>query len=102
LIYSIIALLPPMKNPGETKLINMADQGGDSWQVDVDETQARTRIRAERGEDVGYVLHQDVIQMELSQMGIRSDSFNGMVLGPQEIRIRHYQAELDKYLTASD
>jgi len=102
LIYSIIALLPPMKNPGETKLINMADQGGDSWQVDVDETQARTRIRAERGEDVGYVLHQDVIQMELSQMGIRSDSFNGMVLGPQEIRIRHYLAELDKYLTASD
>ena len=50
--------------------------------------------------DMGFVIAQDVELVPRVQAGIRSRAFKGYRLGEQEIRIRHYLAELDRYLEA--
>ncbi|MEE4454941.1 aromatic ring-hydroxylating dioxygenase subunit alpha [Novosphingobium resinovorum] len=49
-------------------------------------------------EEFGAVLAQDALRVPLVQKGIRSKAFGGILLGDSEIRIRHYHAEIDKYL----
>ena len=49
-------------------------------------------------EDFGAVLGQDAIRVPVVQKGIRSRAFKGLLFGDSENRIRHYLAEVDKYL----
>jgi phenylpropionate dioxygenase-like ring-hydroxylating dioxygenase large terminal subunit len=56
------------------------------------------RIHASTLEDLGYVLAQDAQLVPHVQKGVKSRAFRGYRLSEQEIRIRHYQAELKRYL----
>jgi len=47
---------------------------------------------------VNQVLGQDVSLIPNVQKGIRSDAFKGAVLGEDEIRIKHFNDNLDRYL----
>lgn len=49
-------------------------------------------------EDFGAVLAQDAMRVPVVQKGIRSQAFKGLLFGDSEIRIRHYLAEIDRYL----
>lgn len=49
---------------------------------------------------VNQVLGQDVSLMPYVQRGIRSDAFEGAILGEDEIRIKHFNENLDRYLNA--
>ena len=47
------------------------------------------------------VLQQDADNVAINQRGLTSDGFRGMLLGDQELRLRHFHRTLDAYL-ASD
>lgn len=49
-------------------------------------------------EDFGAVLSQDALRVPVVQKGIRSKAFKAFLLGDSEVRIRHYLAEIDRYL----
>ncbi len=49
---------------------------------------------------VNDVLGQDVSTMPFVQRGMESESFEGLFLGEQEMRIRHFHANLDSYIEA--
>jgi len=55
-------------------------------------------ITPEKLEDFGSVLSQDARRLPAVQKGIRSAAFDGYVLSESEARIRHYLAEIDRYL----
>ncbi|MEH6589874.1 MAG: aromatic ring-hydroxylating dioxygenase subunit alpha [Halioglobus sp.] len=44
------------------------------------------------------VLQQDADNVSINQKGISSDGFRGMLLGDQELRLRHFHNTLDRYL----
>jgi len=44
------------------------------------------------------VLMQDAANLPTMQRGTRSDGFRGMVLGDQEVRLRHFHQTVDRYL----
>jgi hypothetical protein len=48
--------------------------------------------------DFGAVLAQDAARVPAVQKGIRSRAFDGLLLSDSESRIRHYHAEIDRYL----
>ena len=52
------------------------------------------------GEDanLGQVLNQDADLLPVVQRGIRSRGFKGQLWGEQEQRLRHFHAELERYL----
>jgi hypothetical protein len=52
-------------------------------------------------EDFGSVLSQDARRVPEVQKGLRSRAFKGYLLSESECRIRHYLAEIDKYLGRS-
>ena len=61
------------------------------------------KVRPEREqpqtvEEFGSVLSQDARRIPAVQQGLRSRAYKGYVLSESEIRIRHYLAELDRYL----
>lgn len=56
------------------------------------------RERPTKVEDFGSVLSQDARRVPAVQKGIRSRAYQGYVLSESEVRIRHYLAELDRYL----
>ena len=49
--------------------------------------------------DLGLVLNQDSELLPVVQKGIRSRGFKGPLWSEQEIRLRHFHAELDRYLS---
>jgi len=49
--------------------------------------------------DLGLVLSQDASLLPIVQAGMRSKGFKGQLWGEQEQRLRHFNAELDRYLT---
>ncbi len=49
--------------------------------------------------NLGDVLDQDSELLPVVQRGIRSRGFGGALWGEQEQRLRHFHAELDRYLT---
>ncbi|MEO1204433.1 MAG: SRPBCC family protein, partial [Pseudomonadota bacterium] len=68
-------------------------------------TDVSGEIRAERefiafGEkpDLGLVLDQDSELLPMVQKGIRSSAFDGPLWSEQELRLRHFHAELDLYV----
>ncbi len=63
----------------------------------------RTRPPLEKfgvGEDgkLGQVLSQDADLLPIVQQGVRSRGFKGQLWGEQEQRLRHFHAELERYL----
>lgn len=44
------------------------------------------------------VLAQDGSNMETMQAGVKSDSFKGMLLSEQELRLRHFHQTIDKFI----
>lgn len=46
------------------------------------------------------VLQQDADNVSINQRGLKSDGFRGMLLGDQELRLRHFHNTLDEYLSA--
>lgn len=67
------------------------------------DTSGRIRPPIERfgvGEDgnLGQVLSQDAALMPRVQMGVRSRGFRGQIWGEQEQRLRHFHAELQRYI----
>jgi carnitine monooxygenase subunit len=48
--------------------------------------------------DLGEVLNQDVDLVEAVQRGQKSRGFRGPLWSEQEIRLRHYQREIDRYI----
>ena len=68
-------------------------------------TDVSGEVRAEREfvpfgvqPDLGLVLDQDSELLPVVQKGIRSRAFEGPVWSEQELRLRHFHAELDLYL----
>jgi len=47
---------------------------------------------------IGLLYEQDADMMPLVHSGMRSRYFKGAILGEQEVRIRHFHAELDRYI----
>ena len=56
------------------------------------------RERPQKVEDFGSVLSQDARRVPAVQKGLRSSAYKGYVLSESEVRIRHYLAELDRWL----
>jgi phenylpropionate dioxygenase-like ring-hydroxylating dioxygenase large terminal subunit len=52
------------------------------------------------GNALGLVLEQDSELLPVVQDGMRSRAFRGQLWGEQELRLRHFHAELDRYLDA--
>ncbi|MGW8368178.1 MAG: SRPBCC family protein, partial [Gammaproteobacteria bacterium] len=48
--------------------------------------------------NLGLVLDQDSELLPVVQKGIRSRGFRGAIWSEQEIRLRHFHRELDRYL----
>lgn len=55
-------------------------------------------IQSDDNEALGVVLAQDSELIPVVQQGIRSRGFKGPIWGEQEQRLRHFHAELDRYL----
>ena len=47
---------------------------------------------------IGQVLDQDAYNLPTVQLGMHSDSFPGLWIGEQELRIRHFHKVLDDYV----
>ncbi len=47
---------------------------------------------------IGQVLDQDAFNLPTVQAGMRSDSFKGLWVGDQELRIRHFHKVIDDYV----
>ncbi len=56
------------------------------------------RFRPRDISELGYLLAQDARRVPEVQKGIESDCFKGSRLSEAEVRIRHYLAEIDRYL----
>jgi hypothetical protein len=48
--------------------------------------------------NLGDVLDQDSELLPIVQQGIRSRGFKGPLWGEQEVRVRHFHRELDRYI----
>ncbi|MEL7029225.1 MAG: aromatic ring-hydroxylating dioxygenase subunit alpha [Pseudomonadota bacterium] len=48
--------------------------------------------------NLGLVLDQDSFLLPVVQKGVKSRGFKGPLWGEQELRLRHYHAELDRYI----
>jgi phenylpropionate dioxygenase-like ring-hydroxylating dioxygenase large terminal subunit len=53
-------------------------------------------------DEVIEVLEQDAENMIPVQKGLASDGFRGMVVGDQEVRVRHFHQTVDEFLTKSE
>jgi phenylpropionate dioxygenase-like ring-hydroxylating dioxygenase large terminal subunit len=95
--YDTMTLIFPADDPDYKPPAWMGIPGG----TDLTGT---TRPDCERygpGEDanLGQVLNQDADLLPVVQRGIRSRGFKGQLWGEQEQRLRHFHAELERYLS---
>jgi phenylpropionate dioxygenase-like ring-hydroxylating dioxygenase large terminal subunit len=96
-LYRTLSLLLPVKDKKQFVMdpVSFAVSAVAGW----DGTGPRPkRVCPQRLEEWGTVLSQDVERVPKVQQGIRSRSYEGHRLSESETRIRHYLAELDKYL----
>lgn len=99
-IYNPISLNLPVSDP-DYKMFDITNvgqgHGGETmWTGDPRPPRTHPTTDAE----LGFVLAQDANLVPQVQAGMRSRAFKGYRLGEQEIRIRHYLAELQRYLNA--
>lgn len=97
-IYNVITLCLPVSD--DVSVVLDTNQFGPSsmsppgWKGE----ERPARVHAKTLEDLGYLLAQDARRVPEVQRGIESRSFKGARLSESEIRIRHYLAEIDKYI----
>ena len=78
------------------------------WRTDIDlDNYVRPprqvlRTLEEQREGLGLVGYQDYENIIKVQPGMRSRGLQGMPLSEQEIRIRHYNTEIDRYLSVAE
>ncbi|ATE64255.1 aromatic ring-hydroxylating oxygenase subunit alpha [Rhizorhabdus dicambivorans] len=96
--YSVQTLFPLLNDPSKT-LLDITNQATDSEFVTMDPDNRPPKVRTTDGMDLGYVLNQDIEQLQFQQKGIRSRSFDGMRFSYQEVRIPHYWAEMERYIS---
>ena len=98
-IWRAITMIPIPKK-GNFRPVAIADLGqgrvGELWDGSVRPEIKRATLPVE----LGHVLAQDAELVPPVHRGIQSDSFKGFRLSEQEIRIRHYLKEVDRYLEA--
>lgn len=96
--YRAISLNLPVPGSQES-VVDIASIGPSATSEPGWDGSVRPEVRAPQClEDFGAVLAQDAMRVPLVQKGIRSRAFDGILLGDSEIRIRHYLAEVDRYL----
>jgi hypothetical protein len=96
LYYHVIALVPPVTDP-DAQLSDIADsKKGVGIKKDLNVRPSRQYDNS--GEAIGLVLDQDRQQVPRQQKALHSQSFKGMRFGKEEIRIRNYLREVDRYL----
>jgi len=93
-----ITMYRPVKNPDNTYAV----PGFMDVKPDTDlsgETRPEIR-RFEIGEtlEMGLLFEQDAELLPQQQRGVRSRGFKGPLFGEQELRCRHFHAELDRYM----
>lgn len=95
-IYRTISLLLPVADPEQHVMdpVSFAVSAEKGWT-------GKTRGQCtypQKLEEWGTVLSQDVERIPKVQLGIRSRSYDGHRLCESESRIRHYLAEIDRYI----
>jgi phenylpropionate dioxygenase-like ring-hydroxylating dioxygenase large terminal subunit len=99
-IWRSIMLSLPAKNR-DFKPVVLSSMGQNVFGPDGWDGSVRPPILyAKTPAETGFILAQDCELIPPVQRGINSRSFKGFNFGEQEIRIRHFLAELDKYLQA--
>jgi hypothetical protein len=91
-------MFPLLNDPSKT-LLDITNQAQEDEFVTMDPNHRPPRIKTTNGMDLGYVLNQDIEQLQQQQRGIRSRAFDGMRFSAQEIRIPHYRDEIDRYIS---
>lgn len=70
--------------------------------MDEDDERRKRRVRHEHfrhgDRTIGQVLDQDAFNLPHVQKGMHSDAFEGLWIGKQEIRIRHFHNTIDQYV----
>jgi hypothetical protein len=96
--YNSITFAYPVTDPSY-KIWDLNNFGPDAkGPQNFDGSERPLRNRPTNMADFGVVLHQDIMLVPHVQKGIRSPGFKGSLLGEAEIRIRHFLAQIDKYL----
>jgi hypothetical protein len=96
-IYTVMTLLPVLNDPDHA-LVDISSVGQDAGVVTFDPQARPPRKWVTDGRELGFIINQDVQQIPILQQGLRSRAFKGMRFGDQEIRLRHYLKEIDRYL----
>ena len=99
-IWRAITLIPVPKSkdfhPVAIADLGQGTLGDEGW----DGSNRPPIKRTDKSSELGFVLAQDADLVPGVQRGITSVAFKGFRLSEQEIRIRHYLKELDRYLEA--
>jgi carnitine monooxygenase subunit len=96
--YNAITLCLPVSD-ATSQVIDLNSFGPESFGPAGWKGEARpARFVPKELAEFGFLLAQDVRRVPEVQKGIESDAFKGARLSESEIRIRHYLAELDRYL----
>lgn len=93
--YSALTLCLPVRD-GETRVFDLNEfaHGPKGWRGE----ERPARVSPKNDADFGFVLAQDARRIPEVQKGIESGAFNGYLLSESECRIRHYLAEIDRYI----
>lgn len=106
LIYNVMMFFPRLKDqqqsareePAKAEAPSPGMSASTVAAQTVDPNIRPTRKHTQNGADLGLVLNQDYQQANRQQRGVRSRAFAGMRFGGEEVRIRHYLAEIDSYI----
>jgi phenylpropionate dioxygenase-like ring-hydroxylating dioxygenase large terminal subunit len=97
-VYQVYTMVLPLKDP-EQHSFDINSYGPDGigpkgWDGSI----RPKRVYATELVELGSVLSQDAVTVPTVQAGLQSDVFKGSLLSESESRIRHYLAEVDRYL----
>ena len=94
--YRTLSLLLPVQDPNQAVMdpVSFAVSAEKGWKGE----KRGVCTYPQKLEDWGTVLSQDVERIPKVQRGIRSRAFEGHRLCESESRVRHYLAEIDRYL----
>jgi phenylpropionate dioxygenase-like ring-hydroxylating dioxygenase large terminal subunit len=94
-IYDVTVLIHPITDPSVRIPAYMGlDEGADL----TGQVRPSRRYLTHGDGGVGPVLEQDGVMVPYVQAGLHSRAFEGVRLSEQEQRVRHYHAEIDRYL----
>ena len=93
-VYDVQVILQPVENAKPPVYMGVEDG------TDCSGSTRPERQHIRHGEPgLGFVLQQDSVLVPVVQQGLRSRAFKGPRFSEQEQRLRHFHAELDRYVT---